>query len=123
MKKLPFIFILLLLAVITACEHRTTNGDPTGDPYDPSKPLQLTEFLPETGGMTSPVIIKGSNFGNDPSRLKVYFNKKRAKVVKTTGNLAYILTPRLPGDTCSISVAIGNDSLPKIGRASCRERV
>lgn len=111
MKKLPFIFILLLLAVITACEHRTTNGDPTGDPYDPSKPLQLTEFLPETGGMTSPVIIKGSNFGNDPSRLKVYFNKKRAKVVKTTGNLAYILTPRLPGDTCSISVAIGNDSL------------
>lgn len=111
MKNLSFMFIVLFLTVISACENRATDKELTGNPYDPAKPLQLTEFLPETGGMTSPVIIKGSNFGNDPSKLKVYFNKKRAKVIKTTGNLAYILTPRLPGDTCVISVAIGNDSL------------
>ncbi len=111
MKNLSFMFIVLFLTVISACENRATDKELTGNPYDPAKPLQLTEFLPETGGITSPVIIKGSNFGNDPSKLKVYFNKKRAKVIKTTGNLAYILTPRLPGDTCVISVAIGNDSL------------
>lgn len=111
MKEKTFILIVMFLAALCACEHRTAEDNPAGAPYDPAKPLQLTDFLPETGGMTSQMIIKGSNFGTDPSELRVWFNKKRAKVIKTTGNLAYVLTPRLPGDTCIISVAIGNDSL------------
>jgi hypothetical protein len=96
----------LFLFAWTGCSD--DGGDSgEGTPYDPDKPVLLTEFLPETGGMASQVIIKGSNFGTDPSALKVYFNNKEAKVVKTIGDLAYVLTPRLPGDTCTISVAIG----------------
>lgn len=96
---------------MSACGQGQDDNLLQGEPYDPSKSLELTEFLPESGGVTSQMIIKGSNFGTDPSELRVYFNKKRAKVIRAAGTLAYVLTPRLPGDTCVISVAIGKDSM------------
>lgn len=111
MKKYLFVFTVFILLGLNACTGDDTKEKYPEIPYDPAKPLQLTEFLPEKGGMASQVIIKGSNFGTDPSKLNVYFNKKKAKVVKTIGDLAYVITPRLPGDTCTISVAIGKDSL------------
>lgn len=111
MKKNLSLFISFILIGLNACTSDDAKEKYPERPYDPAKPLELTEFLPETGGMASQVIIKGSNFGTDPSKLKVYFNKKPAKVVKTIGDLAYVITPRLPGDTCVISVAIGDDSL------------
>lgn len=112
MKNLLFCFfaILSFLLGIVACSDKDELDD-SGIPYDPAKSLQLTEFLPETGGMASQVVIKGSNFGIDASELKVYFNDKQATVVKTKGNMAYVLTPRLPGDTCTISVVVGKDSM------------
>lgn len=112
MKALQFFLftILPLLFGTVACSDKDAIDD-SGIPYDPAKPLHLTEFLPETGGMASQVVVKGSNFGTDASELKVYFNDKQATVVKTKGNMAYVLTPRLPGDTCTISVVIGKDSL------------
>ena len=111
MKKIFFVFISFILVGLNACSSDDTKEKYPEIPHDPAKALQLTEFLPETGGMASQVIIKGSNFGTDPTKLKVYFNQKPAKVVKTIGNLAYVITPRLPGDTCVISVVIGKDSL------------
>ncbi|MDD4591302.1 MAG: IPT/TIG domain-containing protein [Parabacteroides sp.] len=111
MEKIFFVFISFILVGLNACSSDDTKEKYPEIPHDPAKALQLTEFLPETGGMASQVIIKGSNFGTDPTKLKVYFNQKPAKVVKTIGNLAYVITPRLPGDTCVISVAIGDDSL------------
>lgn len=80
-------------------------------PHDPNRPLQLTSFLPDSGGMSTQVIIKGSNFGTDENELRVYFNNKRAKVIRSIGDLAYVLAPRLPGDTCVISVVMGKDSV------------
>ncbi|MEA4917830.1 IPT/TIG domain-containing protein [Proteiniphilum sp.] len=103
--------MLMLLVFCISCKDKEVDEGNTGEPYDPSKPVELTEFIPETGGMASQVIIKGKNFGTDASKLKVYFNKKQGKVIRTIGNLAYVLAPRLPGDTCTISVVIGEDSL------------
>lgn len=80
-------------------------------PYDPTKKLELTSFSPDSGGIAEQVILKGSNFGTDNSDLRVYFNKKQASIIKTIGDLAYVVAPRLPGDTCVITVAIGKDSL------------
>lgn len=105
------VIMLILLVFCVSCKDKETDEGGAGDLYDPSKPVELTEFIPENGGMASQVIIKGANFGTDASKLKVYFNKKQGKVIRTIGNLAYILTPRLPGDTCTISVVIGEDSI------------
>lgn len=103
--------MLTLLIFCMSCKDKDMDTENNGQPYDPSKPVELTDFVPEKGGMAEQVIIRGKNFGNDASQLRVYFNKKQAKVVRTIGDLAYVLAPRLPGDTCTISVVIGEDSL------------
>lgn len=101
----------LMLIGLANCKKKEVDGAQNFAPYDPSKPVGLTNFFPDSGGIATQVILKGSNFGTDPSELRVYFNKKSAKVIRTIGDLAYVLVPKLPGDTCTVSVAIGKDSL------------
>lgn len=101
----------LIFSIIFACKNDDSGTVIPEKPYDPEKPVVLTDFMPETGGLAEQVIIYGSNFGTDASKLRVYFNNKKAKVVRTIGDLAYILVPKLPGDTCTVSVVLENDSL------------
>jgi hypothetical protein len=108
MKKIMF---FLIFSIIFACKNDDSGTVIPEKPYDPEKPVVLTDFMPETGGLAEQVIIYGSNFGTDASKLRVYFNNKKAKVVRTIGDLAYILVPKLPGDTCTVSVVLENDSL------------
>jgi hypothetical protein len=110
MKKVTF--LLLILSIFATCKDNDTGTVTVPEkPYDPNKPLVLTNFEPETGGVATQMIINGSNFGTDPSQLKVYFNSKAAKVIRTIGDLAYVLVPKLPGDTCIVSVVTGKDSM------------
>jgi hypothetical protein len=41
----------------------------------------------------------------------VYFNQKQAPVVGSSGKRMYVVVPRMPGDTCTVSVVVGNDSV------------
>jgi hypothetical protein len=82
-----------------------------GASYDPSKPVVLTSFHPDSGGIASKVIFDGENFGSDPGKIKVYFNQKPALVVGSNGKRMYAVVPRLPGDTCTVSVVVSNDSV------------
>ncbi|GHT79000.1 hypothetical protein FACS189464_3360 [Bacteroidia bacterium] len=75
--------------------------------YDPGQPVVLTSFKPDSGRISEMVLLDGSNFGSDPSQIKVYFNEKEATVLSSTGTRILALVPRLPGDTCTVSVAIG----------------
>jgi len=102
-------FAVCCLVVATAC-RKNQNKESVFEPYDPSKPVQLTNFFPDSGGIATQVILKGMNMGTEAADLRVYFNKKRATVIRVIGDLAYVITPKLPGDTCVISVAIGKDS-------------
>ncbi len=79
-KNLFFVFISFILVGLNACSSDDTKEKYPEIPHDPAKALQLTEFLPETGGMASQVIIKGSNFGTDPTKLKVYFNQNQQRL-------------------------------------------
>ena len=102
------IFMLISIIGIIAC------GDDTGDSvesvYDPSKPVILNTFYPDSGKYQEKVLLTGENFGNDPNIIKVYFNSKPAPVIGSTGKRMYTMAPRLPGDTCIISVVVGSDS-------------
>lgn len=79
--------------------------------YDSSKPVQVGQVYPDSGKFLEKVMITGDNFGTDPKQIRVWFNGKKAAVVGSTGSRMYVLAPRLPGDTCVISVAIGKDSV------------
>jgi hypothetical protein len=100
--------IIACMSGFVSCEDKSETG--LSD-YDPSQPVVLTSFYPDSGRIAEKVILSGQNFGSDPEKIKVYFNNKRASVIGANGNKMYVVCPRLPGDTCDISVVVGNDSL------------
>jgi hypothetical protein len=91
--------------VFVSCENEDKSGG--GSVHDPSKPVVLTSFMPDSGRISEMVLLDGSNFGTDASNIKVFFNAKEAKVLNSTGTRILALVPRLPGDTCVMSVEIG----------------
>lgn len=103
------IYLLLFICTLFySCKESEEDGN--GTPYNPEKPVVLDAFTPEVGGMATRVILSGQNLGNDPSLVKVYFNKKPAPVIGCDKGKLLVITPRQPGDECSISVVIGKDS-------------
>jgi len=105
-KKIYVGFFLLIL--FSSCEGEKKE---ISNPYDPSKPVILESFKPLQGGVREKVILKGENFGDDPENIKVYFNNAKASVISSSGDNIYVLVPRMPGDSCVVSVVVGNDSL------------
>lgn len=106
-RKLLFTVLCVCLLGFVSCRDK----DGSQAAYDPSKPVQLTSFYPDSGKYLEKVILTGENFGLDPDNIKVYFNSKRATVIGAIGNRMYTIAPRLPGDTCIISVVVGKDSV------------
>jgi sugar lactone lactonase YvrE len=82
--------------------------DKGGTVHDPSRPVVLTSFTPDSGRISEMVILEGENFGTDTSKIRVYFNQKKAYVLGSTGSRILVLTPRLPGDTCVLTVKVGD---------------
>lgn len=96
------------LLFFTSCSDSNEKKD---NSRDPSKPITLSSFYPQEGGMATRVIIEGSNFGNNLDEIRVWYNKKKASIIGSDGNHLYVVTPRQPGDECSISVVVGGDSV------------
>lgn len=107
LRRLP---VLAGAGVLIFLSCRENDDGGAGEPYDPSRPVVLNAFYPDSGKYQEKVMLTGENFGTDPEDIRVYFNSKRAAVVGSTGNRMYVQAPRLPGDTCIVSVAIGTDS-------------
>ena len=101
--------LICFLLCLSSCNK--DNNESGGPVYDPNRDYVLTTFYPDSGRIMEQVILEGDNFGSDPSIIKVYFNQKRAKVVGASGGKMYVIAPRLPGDTCLITVVIGKDSI------------
>ncbi len=100
-----------LFFVLLSCNDKNNDNGRPNAPYDPSRPVELTKFTPDSGVYQEKVLLEGKNFGTDIEKIKVYFNNKKAAVIGSTGSRIYVQAPRLPGDTCKISVVIGNDSV------------
>ncbi|MDR0714875.1 MAG: IPT/TIG domain-containing protein [Bacteroidales bacterium] len=103
---------LLLCAMgFVSCEEKDAGAKKDWKERDPSRSHALTTFFPDSGRIAEKMFLDGENFGTNTENIKVYFNSKRAAVVTSTGNRLYVLCPKMPGDTCDVSVVIGNDSL------------
>jgi hypothetical protein len=78
-------------AMIIVCSFGLVSfgdGDKSGGgtEYDPSKAAVLTSFHPDSGRVAEKVIFNGNNFGADPSKVSVCFNRKKAKATGNAGN-------------------------------------
>lgn len=100
----------VVLFSVASCSD-DDNSSTGGAPYNPNAPVKLGTFYPDSGGIATKVIITGENFGTDPNAVRVWYNQKKAAVVQAIGDRLYVITPRQPGDECTISVAIGQDSV------------
>jgi len=111
---IPIILSLLLL-IFYACKDEAPIAK-----YDPSKPVTITSFSPDSGGVATRLIILGNNFGNDTTQLKVSLfdparNKETlAKVVGATNECIYALLPRRAGSDNQISVRVKVGSSPMV---------
>lgn len=93
--------VLTLLFLIGSCKDSDDNKS-TGATYDPNQPVTVESFMPAGGKLREKVIVKGSNFGTDKSKVKVYFVDEAAERLSTVigidNNTLYCLAPRqLPG--------------------------
>ena len=86
MKKLHFLFLMLALLLVGSCKDSDDNKS-TGATYDPNQPVTVESFMPAGGKLREKVIVKGSNFGTDKSKVKVYFVDGTAERQSTVINV------------------------------------
>lgn len=82
------------LLLIVGC-----NEDKKSTAFDPNQPVKFTEFMPDSGGIRTKFIVKGSNFGEDKSQVKVYFkdevgNEREALVLGVKPDVIYAQVPK-----------------------------
>lgn len=65
----------------------------TGPPHDPSKPIEVTNFIPEVGTSGQQMVIYGKNFGSDPKLIRVSIGGTEAVVISSNGSAIYCLVP------------------------------
>lgn len=110
--KLMKILWLLLVVVLTAvaCSDSDDKGKAMIE-HDPNREVTITRFFPDSGGIAEKMIFEGTNFGSDTSKIKLYFNDKRATIITAAGDKMYALAPRLPGEICQIKLTVGEKTV------------
>lgn len=102
------IFVLMFSCKDETYVYRQNQN--SGEPHNPSQPVEVTGFIPEEGKIREKVIISGKNFGNDPAKVKVFFDdgysEKTAQVMNVDGNSIYCLAPRLNDGRSRIKVSV-----------------
>lgn len=106
---------IALSFVIGGCKD-DNSSDTEALPFDPSKPVVVSDFSPKTGGMGQRLVIYGQNFGNDPDSVQVFIGGKQAVVISVKGESIYCLVPR-KAYTGDIEVRVGNQGKKVIGKA------
>ena len=94
------------LLLIVGC-----NEDKKSTAFDRNQPVKFTEFMPDSGGIRTKFIVKGSNFGEDKSQVKVYFkdevgNEREALVLGVKPDVIYAQVPKQAGGESHVRVEI-----------------
>lgn len=112
MKKNSFlhfkrgIFITLLVPILFITCKDNENTLPA---YNPHSPIECSEFLPDSGGVGTKLVIRGKNFGVDTALVKVTVNDKEATVIGVNDTRIYAVVPSQAG-IGPVTVSIGKDS-------------
>lgn len=104
-RSIPFAICGSLL--LTACTKNKTSEAVAK--FDPSKPVMLNRFTPDSGGVGTQMIIYGDNFGSDASIVKVFINGVPAPVVGVKNGSIFVLIPSQAGEG-PVKVKVGADA-------------
>lgn len=92
--------------MFSSCGDDETKGSGVDVPFSPTDPITLTNISPAKGGLGTRVVITGNNFGNDKSKVKLYFNEKEALIITLNNQNIYAMVPKQPGEFSTIRVVI-----------------
>lgn len=126
-RKITLIFgwvFLLAALVVGGCSDKADYSkvaEISGGPaFDPSKPVEVTDFIPKSGGVGTRLVIYGNNFGNDTTKIKVTIGGKNAKVINTMSTSLLCVVPEKAFDG-DIKVSVMKDSTTELASASSSE--
>lgn len=107
-------FLGMSLFVLNSCEKKS-DVQPS-QPFDPNKPVLISDFIPKEGGADQQLVIKGDNFGNDTSIVKVLIGGKLATLIGVKNDALYCLVPSgaFDGD---IQVIVGDENQQSSAKA------
>lgn len=105
-KLLLFYSIVVFSFILTSCKKETS--EIVKNTYDPSKPVKIQSFFPDSGGVSTQLVIQGDNFGSDTSLIDVFVNEKPAPIIGTNGSAIYVLVPSR-ADTGYVEVRVGGE--------------
>jgi sugar lactone lactonase YvrE len=89
-----------LVALVAGCKEDVFE-------HDPSAPMTIESFLPAQGGGGTEILINGSNFSVDTSKISVTINDVPLKVIGANGNQMMVIVPKSIGSG-RIVVSIGD---------------
>ncbi|MCI1681698.1 MAG: IPT/TIG domain-containing protein [Bacteroides sp.] len=90
-KHMLYALFTILVLCFVGCKD--SEDDSEVDTFDPSKPVLVSDFIPKSGGANQRLVIYGSNFGNDPSKIHVYIGGKQAITIGVKSESLYCLVP------------------------------
>ncbi len=88
---IPIVLMFFIFGL--SCKDDPVKSDSSQQPFDPSKPVLVSDFIPKEGGAHQKMVIYGDNFGNDTSLVRVTIGGKKAVVVNVLGNCLYCFVP------------------------------
>jgi DNA-binding beta-propeller fold protein YncE len=77
-------------------------------PHDPSKPITMASFKPDTARVATQMLIWGTNFGCEKAKVDVTIGDKKAVVIGVNDTLIYCLVPSFKGSESIVTDDEGN---------------
>jgi len=76
------------------------------DSFDPSAPVTIGHFIPATGGGGTEILITGTNFSEDTSKIAVSLNGRSLAIVGASSNQIMVVVPKKAGSgPLTVSIA------------------
>ena len=112
-KQWHLLVLLLILSVVGCKDDKDDSG--TSAIYDPSQPVTITSFTPESGAGGAQFLVYGNNFGSNLRNIKVTVNDKEAVLISSNGTCIYCFVPRKAG-VGKVKVSVGTgDNTQEVG--------
>jgi hypothetical protein len=99
--------VAVMVVCLASCNDSKDNA--AMSPFNPKKPVVVTDFSPKKAGMGARVLVYGTNFGDDISILEVAIGGKAAKIIGLVDGCIYCIMPAQAYDG-DIKVNILNDN-------------
>lgn len=115
-SKCRHLLSVMLIVLCISCEDDKSKIDTPSQPYDPSKPVLVSDFLPKEGGAYQKMVIYGENFGNDSSLVNVTIGGKKAVIINVQSNNMYVFVPS-GAFSGEVAVTVGSDNNAKTALA------